>query len=876
MCKTEQPYYEALPQTLQPLHYDVAVSEITDSVYSGIVKIDLSIVEATDELHLHYRDLTIKNAVVHYMGALFDAKVALTDKKKEVFVLKLGRSLDAIGEIAQVEISFEGIIQTNMAGFYKSAYVENGVTKYMLSTQFEATDARRAFPCLDEPALKATFTVHITTKLDLTVLGNMPVEREEPVGDDYKRVTFCKTPKMSTYLLAWAVGEFEYIQSFTEDVYYGDKPLPVSIYTTKGYTKDAQFALEIAPKIVDLFSKVFQVKYPLPKLDLIAVHSFSHNAMENWGLITYRSTALLYSPEKSAPSYKQNVAYVVAHEIAHQWFGNLVTMQWWDELWLNEGFATWVGYYAVDHLFPEWDIFSEFVSSSLQQALRLDGLRNSHPIKVPVNDALDIDQLFDAISYLKGSSTILMLSTYLGTDVFLNGVAKYLNVHKYGNTTAENLWSAISDVSGHDVASLMDPWITRIGYPIIKVSESEGNLQLSQSRFLNGGGVLPEEDETVWWVPLNIKSSAQNLQSDALLQKSALLDIELDSFFKLNKDTEAPYRVDYDSKILNGSVLLNFSELSTKDRVGLIADVISIAISGDSATSTITFLNLVKSLTLDAALLGEAFAPWKELVAALSSFGRTFSGLDAALTAKVQSFIKAVYSKLAIKLLQENVPESNFNRSKLKSLILKTSLGCHIPELQQFANDAYANWTASGSIDSSLREYIFGSKVSSPDFSEEDFELLMNEVIKPSSLDSREIVLGAMGQISHPEYTGRLLDTILDEKVIPTMDAHFLAVTVTNNPLTRAGFWTFFKNNYERLYELMSTNMVVLERFVKLTLCNYQTSEMALEVEAFFENKDVHGFERALKQVLDQIQINAAWYERDHQEVFKWLDENQF
>lgn len=877
MCQTSKPYYEALPSALKPLHYDISVFDITDETYNGLVKIHLLVQEPTDELHLHYRDLTILSASAYYMGQEIRTSVALTDKKKEVVVLKFSQLLDKTNEPVQISISFSGVIQTNMAGFYKSTYTEDGVTKYMLSTQFEATDARRAFPCLDEPALKATFSVTITTKLDLTVLGNMPILAESEVGNSLKQVTFQKTPLMSTYLLAWAVGEFEYIQGYTNDLYYDDKPLPVSIYTTKGYTKDAEFALSIAPKIVDLFSKVFQVKYPLPKLDLIAVHSFSHNAMENWGLITYRSTALLYSPEKSAPSYKQNVAYVVAHEIAHQWFGNLVTMQWWDELWLNEGFATWVGYYAVDHLFPEWDIFSEFISSSLQQALRLDGLRNSHPIKVPVVDALDIDQLFDAISYLKGSSAILMLSTYLGTDVFLNGVAKYLNTHMYGNTTAENLWAGIADVSGKNVEQMMGNWISKIGYPVVNVEQKENCLQLSQSRFLNGGEVSPEEDTTIWWIPLNVslESSIQQFHLNTLLKKSLTVDGVPTGLFKLNKDNQAPYRVNYDPKIFHNNIILNFNSLSTKDIVGIIADTISIAISGESSTSTITFLNLVKSLTFGEGLLNENFASWKELVAAISSFSSTFSANEQ-LSNKIASFCRAAYSKIAVSLLNENIPESNFNRSKLKSLILKASLNYKISELQQFAELAFSQWVESNAIDSSLREFIFSTVVSSEKFSEKDFEKLMQEVKAPSTLDSREITLAALGNISNQTLAAKLLAAILDGDMIPIMDAHFLAVNLTKNPKIRADFWQFFQNNYSNLYKLMSTNMVVLDRFVKVTLCNYQTTAMFKEVKDFFASKDVHGFERALKQVLDQIHINAAWYDRDHPQVLQWLIDNGF
>lgn len=866
------PYYEALPAALKPTHYDVAISDISDTSYLGVVDIDLDVISETDELHLHYRDLIIGKVSACYGDQNVEGLVSVHNKDKEYFVVKFPVQF-AHGSV-KVHIEFGGVIQTNMAGFYKSSYKEGNETKYMLSTQFEATDARRTFPCLDEPALKATFTVHLTVAKELTALGNMPV-KEEKVSGALKVVTFETTPVMSTYLLAWAIGEFEYIEGFTHDLYVGNKPLPVRIYTTKGYTKDAELALSLAPKIVDYFSKIFELKYPLPKLDLIAVHAFSHNAMENWGLITYRSTALLYSADNSDPSYKQNVAYVIAHEIAHQWFGNLVTMQWWDELWLNEGFATWVGYAAVDYLFPDWDIFSGFVSTSLQNALGLDGLRNSHPIKVPVVDALDIDQLFDVISYLKGASTIRMLSSYLLTDVFLRGVAKYLNTHKFGNATSDDLWNAISEVSGKNVGAMMELWITKIGFPVIKVTLKDGKLHIDQSRFLSGGGVKPEEDETVWWVPLDATTSesSNNEGLDSFSTRSFSIDKVPEGLFKLNKETEGLFRVSYDPKILHENIFPYFKTLSGKDKVGVIADVAAIAVSGDKDVTTSTFLELVKSITIDEDKLEENYVAWLELSSRLSHFTTIFG---TTLGHRIANFKKQVYGKLAAKLVSQPVDKNDFLKSKLKSQILNSSASLDIPEVKQHAAKLLQDWKQTKTIDPALRYFTFSAVVSSEDLSEEDFDLIFSQVTNPDSLDSREIALGALGHIKNQKLAEKLISHLADETVIPVMDAHFLGVSLSKNPATKELLWTFFKNNYTKLHELMSSNMVVLDRFIKLTLCNYQSFEMEKDVEQFFKDKDIHGFERSLHQVLDQIKINASCYDRDHHQVDKWLSDNGF
>lgn len=869
------PYYEALPSALKPIHYDLSIFnlDIEKESYLGKVIITLDVEEPTDELHLHFRDLKIGEVEATYQKKQVSGHVALENTAKEYFVVKFAETFAEIGSQVVVTVDYTGVIQTNMAGLYKLSYVEDGETKYMLSTQFEATDARRAFPCLDEPALKATFAVHITSDPALSVLGNMPVTEEKETGDK-KITTFETTPIMSTYLLAWAIGEFVYIEGFTEGLYANGKPLPVRIYTTKGYTADAEFALALAPKIVDYFSKIFELKYPLPKLDLIAVHAFSHNAMENWGLITYRSTALLYSATSSDPSYKQNVAYVVAHEIAHQWFGNLVTMQWWDELWLNEGFATWVGYAAVDYLFPEWDIFSGFVLTSLQTALRLDGLRNSHPIKVPVVDAMDIDQLFDAISYLKGASTILMLSSYLGTDVFLKGVATYLNTHKFGNATSDDLWSAISAASGKPVGDMMLSWITKIGYPVISVEEEDSKLHITQSRFLNGGGVTEEDNQTTWWVPLNISVSLSEIAiSSSLDGKSGTFDVPA-NFVKLNKDTEGAFRVNYSPELLR-RILPQFGLLSAKDKVGVIADVAAIAVSGDKYTSSTTFLELVKSATIDSDKLGDTYVAWLELRSRLGGLTTVFSGVDPKLTSSIAKFGSQIYSGVATRMIGENISKDDFLKFKLKSHILNSASSLQIPAVKKYAFELFNEWKVSKKIDPALRYFTFRSVVSANDVTDADFDLIMTEVLHPTSLDSREIALGALGHVSNSKLAQKLLTCLLDGS-IPIMDAHFVASSLSENTSLRELFWTFFQANYKELHRLMSTNMVVLDRFIKVTLGNYQSYAMEKNVEEFFKDKDIHGFERSLGQALDQIKINAAWYERDCEKVKQWLNEAGF
>lgn len=889
MTTETPPYYEALPSNLQPVDYTVSVYDIDveKETFSGTVDIRLVVKQETDEIHLNYRDITvIKDGVEVILedgdsSKKIEAKELNEFKSKEYFVIKLAEKV-ASGEL-MVSLKYNAIIQTNMAGFYKSGYTEDQQGKIMLSTQFEATDARRAYPCVDEPAVKATFSVNVTITTDWVALANTPVESTKDLGNGLHTISFEKTPKMSTYLLAWACGDFEYIESFTEDTYYDNKPLPIRIYTTKGYSKDAHFASTVAPKIIDYFSRVFEIKYPLPKLDLIAVHSFSHNAMENWGLVTYRSNALLFDEEKSDPSYKNKVCYVIAHELAHQWFGDLVTMKWWDELWLNEGFATWVGFLAVDYLKPEWDIFTSFVSDSLQQALSLDGFRSSHPIQVPVVDALDIDQLFDAISYLKGASIILMLSSYIGTDIFLKGVAKYLNNNKFGNATTVDLWNAIGEASGKPINQMMNNWTGKIGFPIINVEFQNNQLALTQSRFLNAGDVNPGEDDTVWWVPLNISTGAshtevaKDISIDSFSSKKVLIENfpYADKFFKLNKDSKGVYRVNYDPEILENIILPNFGKLTSKDKIGLVADVAAIAISGNDKTSTVTLLNLIK-LSVDSNTLGEDYNVWADLDRILQKISVIFSGNEK-LNQGIDHFLTYVYSKLAHKLLKElkenddKVDEADFLMVKLRANIFLNSGKLLISEMVEYARELFHS---DKPIHPSLNLFVYSTIAKSPDISEEEFEIINKQITNPQSLNARENALTGLTNISNLKYLDTLLKYLSDPSKL--MDFHFLAQGLALNRNTRDQFWQHFKENYDSIYGIMSSNLVLMERFVRFAFIHYQSQEMLDDVQSFFKSKGVVGFERSYHQVIDNITTNHTCFTRDGEKLTLWLQQNNF
>ena len=519
------------------------------------------------------------------------------------------------GSKAQIDQTFTGTLNDQMAGFYRSSYKDNdGSIKYLATTQMEPTDARRAFPCFDEPALKATFAVTLVADKNHTCLSNMDQASEKEVdskitGGKRKAVTFNTTPLMSTYLLAFIIGELNCIES-------NEFRVPVRVFATPDKDiEHGRFSLDLAAKTLDFYEKTFDSKFPLPKMDMVAVPDFSAGAMENWGLVTYRIVDLIFDEKTTSASTKARVAEVVQHELAHQWFGNLVTMDFWDGLWLNEGFATWMSWYSCNRFFPEWKVWENYVTDVLQRALALDSLRSSHPIEVPVSRADEINEIFDAISYFKGSCVLRMISKYLGEDVFMEGIRRYLKKHAYGNTQTGDLWAALSDASGKPVDEVMDIWTKNVGYPVVTVTEKEGsnNIHVKQNRFLRTGDVTPEDDKTLYPVFLGLRTKDGVNEDLVLSGRERDFDVPSTDFFKLNADQSGIYRTSYSpARLEKLGVAARKGLLSVEDRAGMIADAGALAASGYQKTSGV--LSLLKSFGDES-----EFVVWQEILDRLST-----------------------------------------------------------------------------------------------------------------------------------------------------------------------------------------------------------------------------------------------------------------
>ncbi|KAJ5404074.1 Alanine/arginine aminopeptidase [Penicillium cosmopolitanum] len=869
---------DTLPDVAKPVNYHVSLFDLQlggSWEYKGIIKVDTKITRATKEIVLNSKDITVQSAEVFGQDGTQLAKATdiSYDKTSERVSLKF--SLDLAPSDVVLSINFTGTMNNVMAGFYRSKYTpvgeagpgapKEGDFYYMLSTQFESCDARRAFPCFDEPNLKATFDFEIEIPKGQTALSNMPVKSERDGSSaDLKFVTFEKTPVMSTYLLAWAVGDFEYVEAMTERKYKG-KSIPVRVYTTRGLKDQARFALECAHRTVDYFSEIFEIEYPLPKADLLAVHEFAMGAMENWGLVTYRTTAVLFDEGKSDNRYKNRIAYVVAHELAHQWFGNLVTMDWWNELWLNEGFATWVGWLAVDHFYPEWNVWSQFVAEGVQQAFHLDSLRASHPIEVPVRNALEVDQIFDHISYLKGSSVIRMLSVHLGQERFLRGVADYLKSHAYGNATTNDLWSALSKASGQDVHGFMDPWIRKIGFPVVTVAEEPGQISVRQNRFLSTGDAKPEEDETTWWIPLGIKSGDKlaNVDTRALTAKSDnVAGAGSDGFYKINKDLSGFYRTNYPPARLE-KLGQSLGLLSTEDKIGLLGDAAALAVSGEGTTPALLAL-------LEGFKDESNYLVWSQVSSSLANLRSVFAQNEQ-VAAGLKQFTQKLASPTAEKVGWEFKPNEDYLVIQLRKLLISMTgnsgnASTVVEAKRRF--DLWATGQDKTAIHTNLRSAIFSLNVS--EGGRKEYDAVKEEYLRTDSVDGKEICLSAMGRTKDAALVQDYLNFVFSDKVA-IQDIHNGAVSLAANAKMRHLLWEYIKTNWDMVESRLSSNNVVFERFIRMGLSKFADHQIGDDIAAFFTNKNTGAYARALVIVSDNIRTNASYKERDQALALEWL-----
>ncbi|XP_026729087.1 aminopeptidase N-like isoform X2 [Trichoplusia ni] len=626
-----------LPGDTPPHHYSLKyafdIDPNTNFSFYGVVDILLHANSATSKIVLHAKDYTVSDNGVSIAGPQTPkvAGVRLNDTYN-LLTISLDRDLQP-GRNYTLTIPFYGNLKQGLDGAYISTYVnkETKTKEYLIATQFEAISARKGFPCFDEPMYKATFTITIGHHKDFNAISNMPLESSSTNNaledhwpwtkiestfkkpqSDFVWDTYEKSVAMSTYLMAFVVSKFSHVTS-PDDL----SDTKFRIWARNDAMDQTAYASITGPKALAYFEQWFNVSYPLPKQDMIAIPDFAAGAMENWGLITYRETELLYDEKQSSFLNKERVAEVIAHELAHQWFGNLVTMKWWSDLWLNEGFATFAASVAVNHVEPTWNADRSYAADNMLSVLNLDALESSHPVSVPIDDPKRISEIFDEISYRKGSTLIRMMTMFLGDEVFRKAINKYLRKYSYHNAEQDDLWRELTAVSQDygtltrnvTVKQIMDTWTTQTGYPILTVIRDYGekSLTITQRRYLS----LSEKKSSAhpsWWVPLSVLCEAEARDSPAPLQWLAADEglTQQHSFqhgsgpeqwVLFNYDMIAPYRVNYDQRnwqLLTNTLRSEHTRVPVMGRVQLLSDAFALAWTNNLDYSTA--LNLASYL----------------------------------------------------------------------------------------------------------------------------------------------------------------------------------------------------------------------------------------------------------------------------------------
>ncbi len=819
-----------LINTFAPDNYDLTIEiDRPSRSFKGVVTIKGSVIGDTTSVKLHSKALNITSAT-------FNNK--LTGWKQD------GDELALIPENIQpgkheITVEFNGKITDAMNGMYPCYYEHEGVKKELIATQFESHYAREVFPCVDEPEAKAVFNLTLITETGVTVLGNMPVTSQKEENGTLV-TTFAPTPRMSSYLLAWVVGDLHKKTAHTKS------GVEVNVWATKAQPAESlDFGLDIATRTIDFFNEYFETPYPLPKSDHVALPDFSSGAMENWGLITYRETALLADSTTSIED-KHFAATVIAHELSHQWFGNLVTMKWWNDLWLNESFATMMEYVAIDAIEPSWDIWLLSATTDTPSALRRDALNGIQAIQCDVNHPDEIQTLFDpSIVYAKGGRLLRMLQSHIGDEAMRNGLSLYFKKFAYQNTAADDLWSCLSEASGEDISGFMNTWITQPGFPYIKITRQNESVILSQSRFFIGEHGASLE---LWPIPLHltIPDAPNILQTESITFPGNKAKNLL-----LNKGGTAHFLTHYDDRTFK-EILSNISSLTTIDRLSLLQNQSLLAQAGTiSSAELIPLLEAYRNETEPA--VWDAISM---LFADLRKFVENDDESEKALRKLAGSLAKSQFDRLG----WDQTQDENHNDTKLRSTIVALMLYSEQPSIVEEAKARFSA-TKIEEIDPELRPNIITAAVRGGDPSVVD-ELI--EIYQKSSNGSlRNDIAAGVTATKDPSTVSQITSLLKDSSVIRPQDFTYWIAHLLRSRYSRSHVWQWFRQNWDWIEKTFSndSHYDMLPRYPASTL---STRIQLEEFRSFFEPLATNlALRRNIELGITDLKGRVALLERD-------------
>ncbi len=827
MLSTSNPY--RLSDEVLPRRYQLSlIPHLEEARFDGHVEINLDIVNDVDAIVLNAVDLTFHHLMLKKEdGSRIPCTVTL-DEETERATITTGDTITA--GTATLAISFSGVLNDLLTGFYRSTYVDpDGVTQTIATSQMEATDARRAFPCFDEPSKKAIFDITLIVPEHLEAYSNSPVVSEVRPGDGTKVITYAPTMKMSTYLVAFVVGPFEATEAIDVD------GVPVRIVYPKGKGKLAPFALEIAAFSLRYFSDYFGIPYPGDKLDLVAIPDFAFGAMENLGCVTFRETALLVDPATASRNEVERVADVVAHEIAHMWFGDLVTMDWWEGIWLNEAFATFMEVKCVDAFRPNWKRWVSF-GISREMAMAIDGLHATRPIEFEVISPADARGMFDLLTYEKGGSVLRMLEQYLSEEIFRAGIRRYLTKHAYANTVTTDLWNALEEASGEPVATIMNTWILQGGHPVVTVE----NGAMSQRPFSFAPAVGESSIGELWQVPVLTRPLGNSVVSRHILGESALA---IEGPTVVNAGGWGVYRTAYGSREL-ADVMANFSDLDDLEQATLVADTWAATQAG--AVELRDFLNLASVI-----VSSNETATWAVVVEALGTLNRMASDEQ---RPHLQAAARAILSPKFEQLGWEATSGESETLASLRAQILG-ALGTFGAD-EAVRSEALKRFDA-GDLQGDLASAIIGIVAAVGRAG--DYDEIYRLYKSADDPQAEQRYLGALSAFDDANLTRRTFEACFSND-IRTQDAPYEVSALLAN---RANGLEIFDLLCQRWDEAMNRFPVDAQSRMVMGVSRIVTSrEKADEIASFLEAHPVKVGQRTVVQGIERLRNRSAMAER--------------
>ncbi len=832
-----------LPKDVVPRHYAIrVVPSVEKAAFTGSETIEIEARKPTRQIVLNSLGLEITNARLD--GTAITPQL---DEEKQTLTFALATELPAGAH--QLELDFSGKLNEQPCGLFITRYQDGTEQKRALATQMEATDARRMFPCWDEPVFRATFALTAVVPAAQVAVSNMPMESETQLDGGLKEVRFGKSPSMASYLIAFFAGELESL----EDEVAGVK---LRVLTTPGKREQARYALEATKLILPYFNDYFGTKYPLPKLDQIAFPSTGSSGMENWGAIVYNDTALLYDPATSAQATKERVFAVVAHEIAHQWFGDLVTMAWWDNLWLNEGFASWMGTKATDRFNPEWQVWLR-AAASKEMAMSLDARSTTHPIQQRVETEAQATDAFDEITYQKGQAFIRMLESYLGEESFREGIRRYMAKHAYSSTTTADLWKVLADVSGKPVSALAAGWVEQPGFPVVKIREIRSDaVEIAQERFtLNQANPPP----LLWSVPIVLGAVGSSDRPAVMLLKDARqpeMPIELGLALKANLGDVGYYRVWYDDALFTR--LSNAAPMmATADRLNLINDAWAMALAGRAPVAR--YLDLVSTVADD-----PAFAILDQIVWTLGTIDALQRGRPG----------EAAFHAWACHLLQPQLARLGWDAKpgekeldgRRRSAVIGLLGSFGDPTVLTEAGKRFDGFVAKpDSVAGDLRDTVF--RLVGRDADATRWEKLHALGRAEVSTEQKRSIYRALASVRSSELAGKTLAIALTDELPPKLATQLVYQVGTDGAQPELAL-AFAKGNFGAL--LSKLGSLDANKFFPFVFRPFTDAARADELEAFAKAKLTPAAAPQVAKVADEIRYKAALIKRLLPEIDDW------